>query len=102
MTDGRYAGDRINVAEVAVVRLSPKSGGACRHARCPVTCTLSYHTLRQWVHSRHMSLRLRQTVAGRPSSHSAHSLACLTVDKQAYIVSLHISRKCHAMFTLTV
>lgn len=35
----------------------------------------------------YMSLRLRQTVSGRPSSHSCQSLACLTVDKHGFIVS---------------
>lgn len=33
-----------------------------------------------------MSLRLRQTVAGKPNSHSSQSTSCLSVDKQAYIV----------------
>lgn len=34
-----------------------------------------------------MSLRLRQTIAGRPSRHSEQSLACLTVGDEAFIVS---------------
>jgi hypothetical protein len=33
-----------------------------------------------------MSLRLRQTIAGRPSEHTSQSLACLTVGDQAFIV----------------
>jgi len=35
-----------------------------------------------------MSLRLRQTIAGRPSRHSNQSLACLTIGDEAFIVSI--------------
>jgi len=37
--------------------------------------------------SKPMSLRLRQTIAGRPSRHSNQSLACLAIGNEAFVVS---------------
>lgn len=34
-----------------------------------------------------MSLRLRQTIAGRPSSHCLQSIAALAVEREALVVS---------------